>query len=82
MKWQDNCVVLLEVFSFLVQEAAWEKTVLGLKQKRWCLTYMSEHSSFFSDQKLVDRKRHRLLRTFIVNAGDILDEAELVRQVG
>lgn len=38
MKWQDNCVVLLEVFSFLVQEAAWEKTVLGLKQKRWCLT--------------------------------------------
>lgn len=29
MNWQDNCVVLLGVFSFLVQEAAWEKTVLG-----------------------------------------------------
>lgn len=52
MNWQDNYVVLLGVFSFLVQEAAWEKTV----QKTWFLTIMSEHRSFFIDQNLVDRK--------------------------
>lgn len=36
---QDSYVVLLGVFSFLVQEEAWEKTVLGRKQKRWFLMY-------------------------------------------
>lgn len=29
VNWQDSYVVLFGVFSFLVQEEAWEKTVLG-----------------------------------------------------